>query len=139
MNPQTPETPYQTALEGTRLTMAMNLTPQTLTGEDGQPVSVLALPVKVAWSRKAARLSELGGGEAVPAYVGHIARISPAEFDRFAVSFMADSPPWLVAANKALPRLQSHTAAVLVVAPERPVLLVDCSGYSYARYVAKVA
>lgn len=139
MTANTHTSTYQTALNGLELTMTMQLSETTLPGDDGQPVTVLALPVKVSWSRKAANLSELAGGEPVTAYIGHVARISEIEFDVFACRLMADAPPWLVAANEALPRLHSHTAAVLVVAPGRPLLLVDCSGCSYARYVAKVA
>ena len=100
---------------------------------------MLALPVQVSWSRKARNLAELAGGEPVAAYVGHVAHIEQAQLDAFAARLLGDSPPWLVAANEALPRLRNHSAAVLVVARQRPLLLVDCAGYSYARYVARVA
>ncbi|MFY8016820.1 MAG: hypothetical protein ACOVN9_01795 [Inhella sp.] len=66
---------YDCAVTADEITIRMRLVPEVVMDHAGSPVTVLRLPVKVGWSRKAASLSEVGGGEPVSAYVGHVARI----------------------------------------------------------------
>jgi len=102
----------------------------------GQPVTLLKLPMPLSFSRKAANLSELGGGEPELVYVLKRIDMAPLGFDHFARNLCADHD-WLEGQCMALP-IANARACVMVVATGRPILFIDTQGFSYARYVARL-
>jgi hypothetical protein len=102
----------------------------------GQPVTLLKLPMPLCFSRKAANLSELGGGEPAMVYVLKRIDMAPLGYDHFARNLSADHD-WLEGQCMALP-IANARACLVVVSEGRPVLFVDTQGYSYARYVARL-
>jgi hypothetical protein len=102
----------------------------------GQPVTLHKLPMPLCFSRKAANLSELGGGAPEMVYVLKRIDMDPLGYDHFARKLCADHD-WLEGQCMALP-IANARACVMVVAEGRPILFVDTQGYSYARYVARL-
>lgn len=108
----------------------------------GELVSVWALPFTVSFARGPVCLDDLrplvrGCGQA--AYVGRVVRLAAHEFDSFAVNFRAPNPHWLAQALANLERLQNAIAGVLVLAPERPALLVAGGTFGFPLNIAKLA
>lgn len=102
----------------------------------GQPVTLLKLPMPLCFSRKAANLSELGGGSPEMVYVLKRIDMAPLGYDHFARNLCADHA-WLDGQCMALP-IANARACVMVVSEGRPSLFVDTQGSSYARYVARL-
>ena len=104
---------------------------------DGRPVQVEDLGLRRAFTRKPARLAEVGdagGGPAEPVFVTETMRLTSSAFDGFAMRLLA-SQPWLAGKGG---YAQGGRLCVEVCAPDRPTLLVDPSGGDYARYVARL-
>lgn len=102
----------------------------------GQPVTLHKLPMPLCFSRKAANLSELGGGEPQMVYVLKRIDMAPLGYDHFARNLCA-AHDWLEGQCMPLP-IAGARACVMVVCEGRPVLFVDSQGFSYARYVARL-
>ena len=103
---------------------------------DGRLVQLLKLPMALPFSRKAADLSQLGGGEAAEVYVFDRIGMDPEVFDAFAQT-LCRGTTWLVGRSLSLP-IPSARACIMVVSQGRPVLFIDTQGYDYARYVARL-
>jgi hypothetical protein len=104
---------------------------------DGRPVQVEDIGLHLAFTRKPARLAEVGGagdGPAEPVFVTETIRLTSSAFDGFAMHLLA-SQPWLAGKGG---YAQDRRLCVEVCAPDRPTLLVDPSGGDYARYVARI-
>lgn len=104
---------------------------------DGRPVQVEDLGLRRAFTRKPARLAEVGDAEdgpAEPVFVTETIRLTSSAFDGFAMRLLA-SQPWLAGKGG---YAQGGRLCVEVCAPDRPTLLVDPSGGDYARYVARL-
>lgn len=103
-------------------------------------VTLQRLPMALPFARKAADLSELGGGGLQTVYVAQRVHVTPGEFDAFACRLCADAPAWLAQARDALPAfgVAGGAVCVMVAAEGRPILFIDFQGYSYARYVARL-
>ena len=104
---------------------------------DGRPVQVEDLGLRRAFTRKPARLAEVGDagdGPAEPVFVTETICLTSSAFDGFAMRLLA-SQPWLAGKGG---YAQGGRLCVEVCAPDRPTLLVDPSGGDYARYVARL-
>ncbi len=104
---------------------------------DGRPVQAEDLGLRLAFTRKPARLAEVGDagdGPAEPVFVTETIRLTSSAFDGFAMRLLA-SQPWLAGKGG---YAQGGRLCVEVCAPDRPTLLVDPSGGDYARYVARL-
>lgn len=104
---------------------------------DGRPVQVEDLGLRRAFTRKPARLAEVGDagdGPAEPVFVTETICLTSSTFDGFAMRLLA-SQPWLAGKGG---YAQGGRLCVEVCAPDRPTLLVDTSGGDYARYVARL-
>ena len=104
---------------------------------DGRPVPAEDLGLRLAFTRKPARLAEVGDardGPAEPVFVTETIRLTSSAFDGFAMRLLA-SQPWLAGKGG---YAQGGRLCVEVCAPDRPTLLVDPSGGDYARYVARL-
>lgn len=123
-----------------KIAITFELEPVQMRTARGALVQAWALPFAVQFTRCPAVLDDLkpliqGCGQA--AYVGNVARLTAHEYDRFALNFRALAPGWLVQARAQIERLQNAAIGVLVVAPDRPALLVDA--YSHVLKIAKIA
>lgn len=103
---------------------------------NGQPIEVSRLPMPLSFARKAADLSELGGGELTTVYVFQRIDLDPLGFDAFAQNLCRDVE-WLQNLSLALP-VANARACVMVVATGRPILFIDTEGHNYARYTARL-
>lgn len=127
----------------------MNTAPQSTTTParravtiefDGRPVQAEDLGLRLAFTRKPARLAEVGeagnpgDGPAEPVFVTETIRLTSSAFDGIAMRLLA-SQPWLAGKGG---YAQGGRLCVEVCAPDRPTLLVDPSGGDYARYVARL-
>ncbi len=126
---------YDVTVSEDKITLDLALESVTVvSGGVSYPLKKLSMPLSFA--RKAANLSELGGG--LPEWVYVFARVDldPMGFDAFARNLCRDAD-WLEGMFFALP-IADARACVMVVSPGRPVLFVDTQGSSYARYVARL-
>ena len=104
---------------------------------EGRALQVECLGLRLAFTRKPARLAEVGDpgdGPAEPVFISETVRLTPSAFDGFAMRLLA-SQPWLAGKGG---YAQGGRLCVEVCAPDRPTLLVDPSGGDYARYVARL-
>jgi hypothetical protein len=100
----------------------------------GTCIQVEELDVTLAFARKPARLSEVGGAGPTKVFVTETKELCAEEFDALAARLLA-SCDWL--------RGKGGSAAggnlcVEVVAPDRPRLYINPEGSDYARYVARL-
>ncbi len=123
-----------TSVTDDAITIRLKLEPVTfkLNGED---VLMHKLPHPFAFSRKAANLREVSGGELSNVYVFKRIDMDPMGFDDFARNLCRDTD-WLKGLCYAIPL--DARACVMVVATERPILFIDTEGSNYARYVARL-
>jgi hypothetical protein len=107
---------------------------------DGRPVQAEDLGLRLAFTRKPARLAEVadagnpGDRPAEPFFVTETIRLTSSAFDGFAMRLLAYQP-WLAGKGG---YARGGRLCVEVCAPDRPTLLVDPSGGDYARYVARL-
>jgi hypothetical protein len=104
---------------------------------DGQAVLMSELGIKLPFAHKPVDLCDFGCGTPQRVFVHMRRQLTQAEFDRFANRLTADTS-WLIGTAVSIPIIGAH-ACVMVTAPQRPILFVDTQGYSYARYVARLA
>lgn len=102
-------------------------------------ISDILPPSAFRFSRKACDLAEALSSLDDPAYVNP-ARIdwahelTPAAYDEFACGLLMDVE-WLGGLDGLDGNEPGIIRCVLVTAPDRPPLLVDSQGYSYARFI----
>lgn len=118
------------------LLVRIRFTPVTLM-IGGQPVQMLELGTRLPFAHKPVSLADFACGTPQQVFVHQRRQLTQGEFDGFAARLTA-STDWLADSAQAMP-IPGARACVMVTAPERPILFVDSQGYSYARYVARLA
>lgn len=103
---------------------------------NGKDILMHKLPHPLAFSRKAANLKEVSGGELSHVYVFKRIDMDSMGFDDFSRNLCRDTD-WLKGQCHAIP-LNDARACVMVVATGRPILFIDTQGCAYARYVARL-
>lgn len=126
---------YDVTVSEDQITLGVALESVTVVS-GGVSYPLKKLPMPLSFARKAANLSELGGGSPEWVYVFARVDLDPMGFDAFARNLCRDTD-WLEGMCLALP-IADARACVMVVARGRPVLFVDTQGSSYARYVARL-
>lgn len=123
-----------TSVTANAITIRLELEPVTFKMK-GEDVLMHKLPHPLAFSRKAANLREVSGGELSYVYVFKRIDMDPMGFDDFARNLCRDTD-WLKGQCHAIPL--DARACVMVVATGRPILFIDTQGCDYARYVARL-
>jgi hypothetical protein len=124
-----------TSVTADAITIRMELEPVTFK-LNGKDVLMHKLPHPLAFSRKAADLSELSGGAQSYVYVFKRIDMDTLGFDHFARNLCRDTD-WLKDQYHAIP-VNGARACVMVLATGRPILFIDTQGSDYARYVARL-
>lgn len=101
---------------------------------DGKQVDVEELGVLLAFSRKPADVSEVGGTDRMRVFVTETIDLTPKDYDQFARGLLV-SQEWLRGKGGGV---RGGYLCVEVIAPGRPHLYVNPEGGDYARYVARL-
>ena len=109
------------------------LTPVVLNVQ-GKAVPLLELDTRLSFARKAARLSELAGGDPEKVYVYGKRVLTALEFDVFANCLLRP----FFGEERNGPAISEGRTCILVCAPGRSPVFVDTQGSDYARYVAQI-
>ncbi|MCW7542092.1 hypothetical protein OOT46_30310 [Aquabacterium sp. A7-Y] len=120
-------------IEADAMTIHIARTPRTV-WINGERVTVTELGPALAFSRKPARLADVGGGELQRVYITVTHEMTTGEFDDF-VGDLGRSREWMTGEGGSV---GDAFLCLEIVAPDRPALYVNPEGSSYARYVARL-
>lgn len=121
-------------IEARRMTLTIERRATRVT-LDGKTLKAVELGISLPFAYKAASLNAVKGGDMHRVFVIETITVGTEVFDVLGADLLRDRD-WL--AGKGGICKEGGRCCVEIVAPNRPVLYIDTSGYDYPRYVARL-